>query len=1110
MVQQGSFMRRTGKNLGGRWARCAARGPALLAAAAVAALFCLLGVSVNAEVSNASESPDLAASQKPADPPKKDPKGKGKQESGRPSQDDIEAALKALAPMNPAQQNTFRALSFLVNRAEDQAKLPTWRRYPTLAPLGTTKPAAFTHVEVLRLCALMRAGWPYDPSMTAEVTAYLDSPVPEKSWPEILADFFALDAACDYVPAPLPSKGAPKKPAAQPPKIARNLVDARVDKLIAAMGKAVPPQRFLNKDEGDGSEWHQLVCRSLIVNRFKKQPTAKAPDVTGLMRVATGETERAKQQKNFPRVVPPKDDKNDTPAKTREECEALQAFRVDFLNYSALQLALADPVAIAKAGGQAPLQAAADKAAAKLPKPDSTLIKRMLDLTGGIAFLQFLPPSKNTGMYADLNAAPAEHTYALGFADGYPERLADGGFGEELGWQWRRMATNTTYAWLGIGSAGSGTTSDMYDMSKVVLAPMVSAAICVMAATGGVTGAPKRLMAFDPAQLDKQLSALVTLDNAKIPLEISTLVSTVLDRSVEYYRANARPDGTFGDTRGFGGAVGEHALILMAVLSAGAKRDDPMPKAAMKWLEDTVLAGHKTASRMGTYEAGVTLMAYQLFYRKEQDDAGVFKARSQKEFQTATQKVWDVLTPASRAVIQGIAEGIVAAHHKYGWGYSTEVKVDENAQRTGRSREAEKPKAPAKEPPKKPGKEKPPGKDPPKEPPKDPDDEDAPDPMALTRADNSNSQYAVLGLKAASLLGGDFSRQVLADEAKRLVMDYVAQSNAAEVEIDLENVLGDDAPDAKADGKPADKGKSRTRAPRNVKVKPGGWEYMHRGMTAGTPKTPPRDPAAAFKNLPAGSPYLAMTAAGVSSLVICREEMALAGLLDEQTDTNVLTALGGAHAAMATLWRIYGSANLGEVYACVSGGWGILYSMYATERACVMAGWEKVGEHFWYEEGAKVLASAQEADGRWRSDADWTEDCDNTFAILFLKRMAMPVRRGVEITGRKPPEKKADKPSDKPADPPPGDKPAEPPPGEKPADKPAEPPPAEKPTDKPADPPSGDKPTEKPTDPPAPADKPEEKPADKPAEKPADKPAEKPADKPADEPQDPPAEKPAS
>jgi hypothetical protein len=61
------------------------------------------------------------------------------------------------------------------------------------------------------------------------------------------------------------------------------------------------------------------------------------------------------------------------------------------------------------------------------------------------------------------------------------------------------------------------------------------------------------------------------------------------------------------------------------------------------------------------------------------------------------------------------------------------------------------------------------------------------------------------------------------------------------------------------------------------------------------------------------------------------------------------------------------------------------YYMYALERAGVLCKTEWIGRHAWYSEGANVLLAAQGRDGAWN------DIHDTCFAILFLKRATRPL-----------------------------------------------------------------------------------------------------------------------
>lgn len=66
------------------------------------------------------------------------------------------------------------------------------------------------------------------------------------------------------------------------------------------------------------------------------------------------------------------------------------------------------------------------------------------------------------------------------------------------------------------------------------------------------------------------------------------------------------------------------------------------------------------------------------------------------------------------------------------------------------------------------------------------------------------------------------------------------------------------------------------------------------------------------------------------------------------------------------------------------------YYLYALERACALAGREKLGEREWYAEGARHLIEHQEHTGNWQSNQPNT-----CFALLFLSRATSGGRSAV-------------------------------------------------------------------------------------------------------------------
>jgi hypothetical protein len=75
-----------------------------------------------------------------------------------------------------------------------------------------------------------------------------------------------------------------------------------------------------------------------------------------------------------------------------------------------------------------------------------------------------------------------------------------------------------------------------------------------------------------------------------------------------------------------------------------------------------------------------------------------------------------------------------------------------------------------------------------------------------------------------------------------------------------------------------------------------------------------------------------------------------------------------------------------------------LYYLYGLERACSLAGKEKLGSRWWYREGAEHLLSLQKENGSWEKNL-----VDTCFALLFLKRATLTwspePKAGDEVVG---------------------------------------------------------------------------------------------------------------
>jgi hypothetical protein len=198
------------------------------------------------------------------------------------------------------------------------------------------------------------------------------------------------------------------------------------------------------------------------------------------------------------------------------------------------------------------------------------------------------------------------------------------------------------------------------------------------------------------------------------------------------------------------------------------------------------------------------------------------------------------------------------------------------------------------------------------------------------RGDNSNSQYAALGLKACHESGIILPRETL----ERAVAWWRKSQERGEDDKD-----GDDR-----------KPKRPSVATGTAAARPIGWSYGDGGQATGS-----------------------MTAGAVGALVIYD------AILGKPWKSDPDVAEG-----MAWLAKNFTvSKNPGGEEE-----WHFYY-LYALERVGMLCETEKIGAHPWYSTGARYILDAQQSDGSWKTgeEAVW----DTCFAILFLRRATRPV-----------------------------------------------------------------------------------------------------------------------
>ncbi|MBI3858112.1 MAG: hypothetical protein HY293_20720 [Planctomycetes bacterium] len=193
--------------------------------------------------------------------------------------------------------------------------------------------------------------------------------------------------------------------------------------------------------------------------------------------------------------------------------------------------------------------------------------------------------------------------------------------------------------------------------------------------------------------------------------------------------------------------------------------------------------------------------------------------------------------------------------------------------------------------------------------------------------DNSNTQYAALGLRACYDAG-----ILIPEETIALAVRWLNESAHA--------IEGDKAGAGAVQSTPGE-----------TPGKPQGWGYKAAGD---------------------GNPYGSMTAGATGALTIYDY------MMKKDWKKNPIVKNGmawlGSHFAVAN--------NPGK------GTEWLEYYLYGIERAGVLFGTDKMGTHDWYNEGAKFLLDAQQANGSWSGrEATW----DTCFAILFLKKATKPL-----------------------------------------------------------------------------------------------------------------------
>lgn len=221
--------------------------------------------------------------------------------------------------------------------------------------------------------------------------------------------------------------------------------------------------------------------------------------------------------------------------------------------------------------------------------------------------------------------------------------------------------------------------------------------------------------------------------------------------------------------------------------------------------------------------------------------------------------------------------------------------------------------------------------------------------VVAPQGDNSNSQYAALGIRACHEAGVE-----LPDETLKLAKSWWEKTQCED----------------------------------------GSWSYTH------------YEPPAGSKVRPAGEKgYGSMTCGGIGALAILKT------VLKEEIgrDPQIKRAFDWLGKNFTVTDNPGHNMGMGGI---LPGGKKMIlwyfYYLYGLERAGDLTSTEKFGEHEWYPEGAKELIRIQNADGSWKEPSSEGDIWATCFAILFLKRATQPLIKTGEA--KAPPPKPADEP----------------------------------------------------------------------------------------------------
>jgi hypothetical protein len=234
-------------------------------------------------------------------------------------------------------------------------------------------------------------------------------------------------------------------------------------------------------------------------------------------------------------------------------------------------------------------------------------------------------------------------------------------------------------------------------------------------------------------------------------------------------------------------------------------------------------------------------------------------------------------------------------------------------------------------------------------------------------SDHSNTQYAILGLRAAMHCGVAIPRDLWEDTWTKVADHFLDVQEKDGPKVMRVKMLED-----KEHGYVTYK--TQTSIPDTAR----GWTY-------GTGKD-----AAPGGTIHSDWITGSMTSVGVASLVIALEGLtAIGSSKGASRKPEITKAVNDGLAWLTHNFTVETNPGHGE------GSW-LYYYLYGLERACVLSGVRNIGQHDWYREGAEWLLANQDGAGSWSRKSSCSVLPDTCFALLFLTKATVPGK--VQIT----------------------------------------------------------------------------------------------------------------